>query len=147
MTAPGGDLLAWLDNAISRRESAAKSASPGPWVPGGIGDYGWTVHTGVRSVETEDSELGQADAKHIALNSPSATLRRCAADRKLLELHQPVADHGRYSEPQCPIECDGQHSGPSVCASCRDYVGDPVEAPCPTVLLIAEGYGWTGGKR
>jgi hypothetical protein len=147
MTAPGGDILAWLNDAIRYREETARAVGMDrfdihtqPWGSTHLVE----VYGAHRSV---GPELDEDFLKHVVLHDPAAVLRRCAADRKLLALHQPVADHGRYSEPQCPIECDGQHSGPSVCASCRDYVGDPVEAPCPTVLLIAEGYGWTGGKR
>lgn len=164
MTAPGEDILAWLETAISEREETARRATRTAWRTHDthldLGGHTATVLTGERNdtqllawVPTmshepwDEARNAWNNAEHIALNDPAAVLRRCAADRKLLALHQPVADHGRYSEPQCPIECDGQHSGPSVCASCRDYVGDPVEAPCPTVLLIAEGYGWTGGKR
>jgi hypothetical protein len=139
VTAQGEDLLAWLTDAIARRESAASAASPGPWVPGGIGDYGWTVHTGVRSIETEDSEIGQADAKHIALNSPSAVLRRCAADRKLIAAHPITRD-------VIVVMPDGTHGfGCSVCHN-EDLltVGD---GWCDTLLALAEGYGWTGGER
>jgi hypothetical protein len=139
MTAQGGDILAWLESAIMRRESAAKSASPGPWVPGGIGDYGWTVHTGVRSVETEDSEIGQADAKHIALNSPSATLRRCAADRKLLELHRP--------DGSACVVCAGPEESDENSEGEYEWSRPGLPFPCPTVVAIAEGYGWTGGER
>lgn len=78
-----------------------------------------------------------------SLLDPQVELRRCATDRKLLELHQAVPDHGRYSEVKCPDECDGQHSGPPVCASCRNYAGDPLQAPCPTIQILAEGYSWT----
>jgi hypothetical protein len=132
MTAQGEDILAWLDSAITRRQSAASVASPGPWVQGGIGDYGWTVRTGIRSVETEDSEIGQADARHIALNSPSTVLLRCAADRKLLELHSgrmhscPATDETGYLD-------EWTHFGSAYA--------------CPVVHLLAEGYGWTGGER
>ena len=139
MTAQGEDILAWLDSAITRRESAASVASPGPWVQGGIGDYGWTVRTGIRSVETEDSEIGQADARHIALNSPSAVLRRCAADRKLLELHRPQQDGSGFPDS---VQC-------RTCS--EDSLGDGyqylVYAPCLTIVALAEGYGWTGGER
>ena len=132
MTAQGGDVLAWLETAITRREFAARSASPGPWVPGGIGDYGWTVHTGVRSVETEDSEIGQADAKHIALNSPSSVLRRCAADRKLLGLHA-----GRMHS--CPATDETGYLD--------EWTQFSHSEVCPVVEHLAEGYGWTGGDR
>ncbi|WP_042174609.1 hypothetical protein [Streptomyces sp. NBRC 110035] len=133
MAAPGPrDLLAWLDRAISKAEADADR---------------W------HDVECESHGTGLIDA--IVLRDatlcdcagPAAVRRRCAADRKLLELHKAVPDHGRYSEAQCPADCDGEHSAPPVCASCRTYAGDPVAFPCPTVRVVAEGYGWTEGER
>jgi hypothetical protein len=142
VTAQGEDLLAWLETAIARRESVARVASPGPWIPGGIGDYGWTVHTGIRSVETEDSEIGRADAKHIALNSPSAVLRRCAADRKLITLHNTpgnVFPDGSYlDDNRWCVGCGYGNDGEPLTSDVND---------CPTLHALALGYGWTGGDR
>jgi hypothetical protein len=81
-------------------------------------------------------------AEHIAAHDPAATLRRIAADRKQLDLHAAV--RGRFSQHGCPALCDGTHEEPPVCRSCRSYADDPIEAPCPTVEILAEGWGWTG---
>lgn len=80
---------------------------------------------------------------HIARHDPAAVLRRIAADRKQLELHAAVPGHGRFSERGCDASCDGAHEMPPVCRACRNYAGDPVEAPCATVEILAEGWGWT----
>ncbi|MFD8626635.1 DUF6221 family protein [Streptomyces hygroscopicus] len=147
MTAQGEDILAWLETAISARERAARSVG---WDTIETVDYLWsTKHLLLRRADESlaTTELDADLAQHIALNDPESVLRRCAADRKILELHQAVPDHGRYSEPECPADCDRQHSGPPVCMACRDYAGDPLQAPCHTMLALAEGYGWTEGER
>lgn len=155
MTAQGEDILAYLDSAITAREKLARAAADAVggerWdgadrevvfdLPGGD-----TVADGVMRGDMYESMKQQA-SDHIALNDPASVLRRCAADRKILELHQGVADHGRFSEPECPADCDGQHDGPPVCMACRDYAGDPLASPCFTVRFLAEGYGWTEGER
>lgn len=133
MTAQGEDILAWVETAITKAESDADR-----WHDAECSFHGTTII---------DLSVLQGSATLCDCEGPSSVRRRCAADLKLLELHQAVHDHGRYSEAQCPAECDGQHSGPLVCASCRDYVGDPLDVPCPTVVVVAEGYGWTEGKR
>jgi hypothetical protein len=160
VTAPGGDILAWTDHAISAHEAAATAAATahgGRWVQGfpeqhkdPAMHYGWDadmVHLSQDNPHIAYQCLSDEIAALTVLHDPESVLRRCAADRKLLDLHQAVTDHGRYSGSQCPAECAGQHKGPLVCASCRDYAGDSVEAPCSTAVLIAEGYGWTEGER
>jgi hypothetical protein len=151
--ATGGDVLGWLDAAITAATGKAEAAiafgdgfHPGPdaathvYGTGFGGPYLQVVVPGF------DGQA-EAAAEHFALYGPESVLRRCAADRKLLELHEPVPNHGRFSEPECPDDCDGQHNGPPVCMACRDYAGDPLNAPCLTVRLLAEGYGWTEGDR
>lgn len=147
MTAPGGDILAWLDHAITAREQAANAASGRIWRADEWGNVQTDQHETVAEVWPLNGALPTSNVEFITTNDPESVLRRCAADRKLLELHQPVPDHGRYSEPECPADCDGQHDGPSVCMACRDYAGDPLQAPCHTLLALAEGYGWTEGER
>lgn len=55
-------------------DKLAWTATPGPWVEAGIGDYGWSVtaidHRSRFGVETEDSEQGKADAAYIAAMHP-----------------------------------------------------------------------------
>ncbi|MFD8899824.1 DUF6221 family protein [Streptomyces ardesiacus] len=157
------DLLTWLETAITAREEAARKAAVvcgcHPPVPAwsfrdGDGPTDGRIlvvddpHPGVKrkiSRRWNGSYEGLFMAQHVVLHDPESVLRRCAADRKLLKLHQAVPDHGRYSEPECPDDCDGQHTGPPVCMACRDYAGDPLQAPCQTLLAVAEGYGWTEG--
>ncbi|MET8571820.1 DUF6221 family protein [Streptomyces sp. NPDC004783] len=112
-TSQDGNVFSWLDTAISAREDVARAANainPSPWTAGSAEDTSVT---------------------HIALNDPESILRRCAADRKLLELHG-VRGHG------CPA---------------YDYDGDLNEfarfynhEACPVVQHLAEGYGWTAGQ-
>lgn len=147
-----GGILAWLDSAIRQREETARAAAALQDDPengwGIVDDSSYAVPSKRRTISPHIGITHEPEsAAHIVLNNPADVLRRCAADRKLLELHQAVPDHGRYSERNCPSDCDGEHSGPPVCASCRDYVGDPIGAPCPTALAIAEGYGWMGDER
>ncbi|WP_027930682.1 DUF6221 family protein [Amycolatopsis thermoflava] len=79
------------------------------------------------TLEAVDDPAGRASAEfdkvgyHVAHHDPASVLRRCAADRKLLELHEPQG-----SRKYCG-ECGG-----------TDY---PVSWPCPTLQYLAEGYG------
>jgi len=72
--------LELIDAAIRKLNRLLDTCSPGPWVRGGYGSYGWTVladgsrpfdptdpHLGI---ETADSERGKADAEFIATMNP-----------------------------------------------------------------------------
>jgi hypothetical protein len=157
VTAQGEDVLAWLDDATTARETAATAAhatDPAPW-NAETDDRGTFDHAreagsglvvaanGISLWDCEGSSglcMTAAASVHAALHDPESVLRRCAADRKLLKLHQPVVLHAgggaRYFETT------------TVCKSCEPPKQFPETAfPCPTVLAIAEGYGWTGGER
>lgn len=88
-------------------------------------------------------------------NGPTERLRRCAADRKILDLHAPI-----WELVEWPNAAD--HRGKNwVCPSCRpahpttDWHPLPNEAgvlpegfvprytlaPCPTLAALAEAYG------
>ena len=69
--------------------------------------------------------LDPAPGKFMAANDPAAVLRRIAADRKTLDLHQNVAG-----------KCDECGRGYELSDWGPDF-------PCATVRLLAEGYGWT----
>lgn len=90
---------------------------------------------------------GHLAVDHVVRQAPAATLRRCAADRRVVERHRPVGDHGRFSDDwadDCPNPGDCAHTErPPVCMTCRDYAGDPVPAPCPDLLDRADAYGIT----
>ncbi|MFE9199837.1 hypothetical protein ACFYMH_27835 [Streptomyces albidoflavus] len=107
MSAQGEDILAWLDAAIARAESEA-GYSEGEFIFFDVGD-------------------GQIADHYQHAGSSESVLRRCAADRKLLNLHG-----------------DRSHSCPATGAN-----GFPDEWTefgradiCPVVQLLAEGYGW-----
>ncbi|MFF7795626.1 DUF6221 family protein [Streptomyces sp. NPDC007991] len=155
MSAQGGDILAWLQTAISEREETARRATQTAWRTHDthldLGGHTATVLTGERNdtqllawVPTmshepwDETRNAWNNAEHIALNDPASVLRRCAADRKLLELHRPQQDGSPFPEAM-------------QCRTCSQDGGDGyqylVPFPCPTVHTIAGGYGWTGGGR
>lgn len=140
MTAQGEDILAWLETVITAREEAARAVG---WDTIETVDYLWsTKHLLLKRADESlaTTELDADLAAHIALNDPESVLRRCAADRKLLKLHRPVVlragGGARHFETT------------TVCTSCEPPRQFPETArPCPSLLAIAEGYGWTGGDR
>jgi hypothetical protein len=132
MNTQGGNILAFLDTAISRREQLARLTEVeggGEWREDPF-VFGIRDETNVLAVRARDNRT-QALA-HIAANDPESVLRRCVADRKLLELHGgkchscPATDETGYLDEWTQF----------------DY-GDM----CPVVQLLAEGYGWTEGER
>ncbi|WP_371099859.1 DUF6221 family protein [Streptomyces sp. PU_AKi4] len=149
MTAQGEDILAWLETAITEREDAARRATQKPWRTHDthldLGGHTATVLAGKRN-DTEllawlptmthqywdEARNAWNNAEHIAANDPASVLRRCVADRKLLELHG-----------------DRCHSCPAKSAT--GYLDEWTQFDygdlCPVVLLLAEGYGWTEGER
>jgi hypothetical protein len=74
-------------------------------------------------------------AEHIVANDPHAVLRRCAADRKILEVHAP---RGGDWDPYACLGC-GSDSEYGVLV---DHTND-----CETLLALAEGYGLTDEQR
>ncbi|MFB6665994.1 DUF6221 family protein [Streptomyces parvus] len=148
MTAQGEDILAYLESTITAREEAARAVG---FDTIETGDYLWGAKYLVLrrgDVSKAAPEMDGSLADHIALSDPESVLRRCAADRKLIALHQPMNCNG----PSC--DCD------SCCPTCRwDLTDKPgggtarwAEAnqcicPCPTLRHLAEGYGWTEGER
>lgn len=73
MTEPTPDPGALLTAAADRLETLAATVPPGPWEPGGIGDYGWTVRAGDQTVETDDSDQGRHLATWIAAMHPGVS--------------------------------------------------------------------------
>ncbi|WP_354006247.1 DUF6221 family protein [Streptomyces longwoodensis] len=132
----GGQLLAWLDDAIAECERSARAAEatdPSPWSADLAEGTGLLVSAeGEPLWDCENSSalcMTAAASVHAALHDPASVLRRCAADRKLLMLHG-GRGHG------CPAyDCDGDLEG---------YARFYDHEVCPVVLGIAEGYGWQG---
>lgn len=79
------DLVAFLRARYDEDEQVATAATPGPWVAGGIGDFGWSVSGPSGGVEADDSEAGRADAEHIARHDPARALAEVAAKRRVLD--------------------------------------------------------------
>ena len=83
-------------------------------------------------------ETRTVDAMHIARWDPARVLAEVeleradvAAKRRILELHAP------FGAPDWPHQ---------ACRTCGD-LGDPVEAPCETVRLLAQPYAGQPGWR
>ncbi|MEU0207379.1 DUF6221 family protein [Streptomyces canus] len=74
-------------------------------------------------------------AEHIVRHDPAAVLRRCAADRKILEVHAPAGSDWE------PYGCNG-------CGIDSEY-GYEVRHTndCETLQALAEGYGLTEEQR
>jgi hypothetical protein len=123
------DVLAWLETAIRERETAAREADAGEWSASNTGYEEWEATVGSSLYNGGAiANCHMEEARHIALHDPKSVLRRCAADRKLLELHGdrchscPAKDETGYLDEWTQF----------------DY-GDV----CPVVRFLAEGYGWS----
>jgi len=128
------DLVTKLLAVIEETEWAARGATPGPWAAtfegaadaiDGEDEGRWELHSPNEYVRISADMIWPDDIHHIAHNDPHTVLRRCAADRKLVELHR-----GRH---ECP-------SGEGHPTSGYAWFGDD-EAPwCTTLHLLADGY-------
>jgi hypothetical protein len=76
---------------------------------------------------------------------PASVLRRCAADRKILELHKPeVYETDEWDENHVLVEVEYLYC--PRCWAAADYPAHsnpPAPYPCEHVRLLAEGYGLT----
>jgi hypothetical protein len=70
---------------------------------------------------------GRQIGDHIVRNDPHTVLRRCAADRRILEAHEKVH--------RCPI--------PVLNSTVGGLWGTEEDGPCWTLILLADGYGIT----
>ncbi|MFJ2279186.1 DUF6221 family protein [Streptomyces sp. NPDC087866] len=141
MTAQGENILAFLDRAITERAETARSADK---ELGGAWAAKWVERTDSFSLATDSGIVVAADlppgvAGHAALHDPASVLRRCAADRKLIYLHGPNGgDCLMCANPEEVSEdSDGNY----------EYYRSSLDFPCPTIVALAEGYGWTEGER
>ncbi|NUP47530.1 MAG: hypothetical protein HOW97_09485 [Catenulispora sp.] len=140
------DPLAYLHaahaEAQTEAEAARNEAGDADWYAGDEALH--ARNSGQTIVNGPWGHLDERLGVYLARHDPAAVLRRITAERKQLELHATVPNHGRFSDHNaCPALCDGEHDDPPVCRSCRNYAGDPIDAPCPTVEILAEGWGWT----
>lgn len=135
-----GDVVSWLETAISEREMAAAEAAAkdgARWYYDHDAGYVLARCEGDMVATGSQDFLDRPQGHHIALHDPESVLRRCAADRKLIAAHPITRD-------VITVLPDGTHGfGCSVCHHEDLYVvGD---GWCTTLLALAEGYGWRPG--
>lgn len=123
---------------IARAVRTGLSGETGPWITGEsagqLVDYvvyrpspDWAGHI-VHACSADYAGVDQLEiARHIARQDPHSTLIRCAADRKIVEIHKPERAGGF-------VRC-------LVC--CEPYAPEQESEawPCDTILALAEGYG------
>lgn len=136
------DLPARILAEIKETERIAHAVedNSAPWDGQWKSDHGRAVRTYNDWVlvypHGDNAPLRPGLAEHIAHNDLATVLRRCAADRRILELHQQVeADLSPHSSDK-PTGCVTCHNDPD----CGWTLGNGV---CGTVIALAEGYGIT----
>lgn len=125
-----GTLVADLLAAIEATEADARDAgsrsltwarAEHPSVPWGVEDAPAEILSGGRVYMTFETDRGAPLAvAHVLRHDPASVLRRCAADRKLVQRHKPVTD----------ADGNGEY-----CFHCAETW------PCPDLLDRAEAYG------
>jgi hypothetical protein len=136
------DLHGWITQQIDRVEAGTRSATPGPWTADTdddnvMADAGTVARMWDYVRSGSDVQVKADMSLIIAHADPTAVLRRCAADRKILAEHRP---HGGKWEPYACEGC-GMDGG-----DCADWMIEHVN-DCPTLLALAEGYGLTEEQR
>ena len=118
--------------AVTEMLRVAEAATVGPWVAGGVGDYGWSVYFGQHlgwqnaGIETEDNDQGKVDAAFIAAHHPALMIAVHREALERLNRHEPdehdACWHGDWAEiwRNCPeiaglrsvYMTKGEQSGP-----------------------------------
>lgn len=132
MTDPLAFLSATLD-AAQKTAEAARGDKDGAWRPDDFPypGSGRIVDSNGDVVVYDEGSPNEDQAAHIVANDPAAVLRRIAADRQLIELH------AESDFPYNPDDGPGDYSWTARCDGCYE------DAPCTTLRVIAEGWGWT----
>ncbi|MYV77756.1 hypothetical protein GT352_28060 [Streptomyces sp. SID1046] len=128
------DLHGWISRQIAKAEAAAEACPPWPWTFNPDEDAVLAADD-IRVVEAFalSSRQQYAVGAHIAAHDPAAVLRRCTADRIILEFHQ-------------------QDSGGTACigcgtwGDCQDWETSNIN-DCPTLLALALALGLTDEQR
>lgn len=140
-------LVARLREAIDETEriaQAAKRRAPRPW----MGTFKQVTEGPIGEMTIVASTDWAEVSHHIDANDPDRVLRRCAADRKILDPHVPMQWAFKWVGPT-----DDRQRVPDMrCSVCwTDYDPDgkfdhechhgPHEWPCAMVLALSEAYG------
>lgn len=144
------DLITRLTAAIDKVELIALATDSSP-----SHRYEWDVRqTSPRTmagVYVKDAiymvvnEVYDEAAVHIARHDPASVLRGCAADRKILALHEPLEVFAGFEQSAYwPAHAAGRTV--FVCKLCDNHDNDTGWEqdqlfPCGTVLALAERYG------
>lgn len=133
------DLHGWITQQVDRAEAVAREAADGDSGQWFVGRK-WNVYRAEDQTPNEDDETNalvvygnmQAQSEHIALNDPAAVLRRCEADRRILNRH--TLDLEYWYDP--------------ACKGCRTYGLDEMAYTdnlneCPELLDLAHAHGLT----
>lgn len=139
MSAERHPAVVYLTAALNQAEQTAQQAQ-GTWTGvargGGrlsiVDEQGRYVAHLPNRLTAHDPQGDYAAATLIETNDPASVLRRIAADRKTFAEHQ-VHECGDVDG--CALEPGHQRA---FCNQCRPGV----LWPCPTVLHLAEGWGW-----
>lgn len=129
------DPLAWVRAEMDAAEKVAETAAECAWSPHWEYDYMVKEIRDLNNGGTLATIYHPEIAAHVEAHDPAAVLRRTAADRKQLELH---ADDGHGDCATCGINAGIVETNYMAITE-----RGSVTHPCPTVLLIAEGWGWT----
>jgi hypothetical protein len=138
------DLTAQLLAAIEETERIASAATKGPWEYHSS-QYRVVNGDGLGVVSQRDYALPvlDGDGRHIAHHDPQAVTRRCAADRKIVELHSGAHSCRELSTGTYPADWPPSASYGSPGAEWRHGNDEYFEGSCPTLRLLAEAYGIT----
>ncbi|MFB7738310.1 DUF6221 family protein [Streptomyces sp. NPDC056112] len=133
-TARSGDILVFLDMAISLREERARALGGGKIE---VKSYGPGVVSLEGAIHLDGGALHEDEIAHIVLHDPESVLRLCAAARKVIAAHPVTRD-------VIAVQPDGNHGFGCIVCHTEDLltIGD---GWCDTLLALAEGYGWTEG--
>lgn len=136
-------MVVWLRQAMDDAEREAESAAEG------AGSHHWAVgeeascQCCVNLRNVDGGLLCTPDSRYVdfmAAHDPAAVLRRIAADRKILDAHPTTTE---IVNPGY-----GEHVADFGCVTCHDWDGvTEGKGWCPTVRLLAEGWGWVEGAQ
>jgi hypothetical protein len=125
-------VVEWLQAKLARVEETARAAGGDAWAVAADGDTVALYDSRREPVVYDEGWPSEAQQQHIALHDPTAVLRQVAAARAILDEH--ANDYGDCTVcARASDESDGRGSA----------FHEPLPWPCRTVLLLAEGWGWT----
>lgn len=124
------DLHAWLTDQVDRVEAVARGHNQ--WSPDWDHDDLADEIRDRTNAGTVAFVPNPATARHIAANDPAAVLRRCTADRRILDRHS--ADPGHPGYPAC--------TGCGIEVDFDDPYTDNIN-DCPELADLAYAHGIT----